>query len=158
MVNTPASASATIDAHTDIILAAAEEIGYRVHVAWILGASTDSARLAAQSRLAAAAHRRIAVANARWGDPDRLPWAGSQERQGWLQSGGCEAVLPDLTERVARQVRGRPGTYAGMCEPDSGLTVITRQVIRSWLRRCEPLVEMVLEGGVDEQQEQEAQA
>lgn len=154
VVNTPASASATIDAHAEIIIEAAREIGYSVTVAWVLGASPDSARLAGQSQLAAAADRKVAVANARFGPPHRLPWAQSAERRDWLQSGGIESVLPDLTERVALDVRQRQGTFSAMCERDSGLNVITRQVIKSWLRACEPLVDAVLGA----EQEQEAQA
>lgn len=149
IVNTPAAATETLDGNAGMIVPAAHELGYTVVVTWTLGAAIESAQLAGRSELARLADRKVAVANLRFGAADTLPWIDSPEREAWLASGGLEAVLPDLAERVAVQVRTRTGPFAALCRPESGLSVISRQVLKNWLRQSEPMVDAVFGDGAD---------
>ena len=133
IINTPASASSTIDAQADLILPAARDLGYRIVVGWMIGADEDSARLAGESRLCREADRRVAVVNERFGSLDKLIWNRHPARANWLESGGLEATLPELTARVADVVRQHPGRISSLVKTESGLPVITRTVIKRWV-------------------------
>ena len=133
IINTPASASSTLDAQADLILPAARDLGYRIVVGWMIGADEDSARLAGESRLCQEADRRVAVINERFGTLDKLIWNRHPAREAWLASGGLEATLPELTARVADVVRQHPGRISALTRTESGLPVITRTVIKRWV-------------------------
>ncbi len=133
VINTPASASSTIDAQADLIVPSAHELGYQVVVAWLVGAGEDSARLAGESSLCAAADRKVAVINDHYGVAATSIWGRHVARTAWLDTGGTEAHLPDLTERVAEIVRESTGRPSLLAAPASGLPVITRTVIKRWV-------------------------
>lgn len=134
VINAPASASNTIDAQTDLIIPAARDLGYRVVVAWMIGADEDSARLAGESRLCQAADLRVAVLNERFiGTINKPIWSRHPARETWLASGGLEATLPMLTERVMEIVRETPGRISALAAQEAGLPVITRTVIKRWV-------------------------
>lgn len=133
VINTPASASSTIDAQSDLIVSAAHDLGYQVVVAWMVGPGEDSARLATESALCRDADRKVAVINEHFGPVEKLVWAKHPARDAWLASHGLEATLPDLTERVANDVRSSTGRISLLAHPSSGLPVITRTVIQRWV-------------------------
>jgi len=137
IINLPASASSTIDAQADVIRAAADELGYDLRVAWLLGPGEESARLAATSDLCAVADRRIAVHNAVFGEVGRSAWTRHKAKTDWMASGGLETVLPTLAPRVMTSIRDLQGRYSVLTEPNSGLSVISRQIIKNWLRAVE---------------------
>ena len=134
IVNTPASASSTIDAQADLIVPAAHELGYTVTVAWLVGAGEESARLAGESALCAQADRKVAVINDHYGTAATSIWERHAARAAWLESGGLETHLPDLTERVAEIVRASTGRISALSAPDSNLPVVTRTVIKRWVQ------------------------
>ena len=112
----------------------AHELGYDVYVAWLLGPDEDSVKLAGESALCKNADRKIAVLNAKFGDPEKFPWVRSQVRESWLDSGGLEGVLPVLTERVAIKVRALPGRYSSLVRsPD--LFIVERSSVFRWIRK-----------------------
>ncbi len=132
VINLPAGASSTIDAQSAILFPAAEELGFQVAVAWLMGQEEDSIRLLQDSRLCQEAHRAMLLINARHGDPSRSFWWSHPFRQEWRERGGLEAVFPNLTDRVMRKVRETTGRYSDlMTRPD--FTVIERQAIKRWI-------------------------
>jgi hypothetical protein len=134
IVNLPASASGTIDTQSSIICAAAQEMGYDVRVGWLLGPGEDSARLAGTSAICAAADRKVAVYNGAFGAPDRAAWLNHASRAEWKKTGGLESIMPALAARVMSDIRDMPGRYSDLATAGSGLTIISRQVIKNWLR------------------------
>lgn len=134
VINCPASASGTIDAQAEIIMPAAQELGYQVIVAWLMGPGEDSARLAIESALCREADQKIAVINGLFGDPERTAWAKHESRADWQESGGYEGVLPAMTDRIARRVRETPGRFTAIAN-DRDLTVIERQAIKRWIEK-----------------------
>ena len=131
VINLPAGASSTIDAQSAILFPAAEELGFEVSVAWLIGQEEDSIRLLQDSRLCQEAHRAMLLINARHGDPSRSFWWNHPFRKDWRERGGLEAVFPNLTDRVMRKVRETTGRYSDLvAKPD--FTVIERQAIKRW--------------------------
>lgn len=133
VINLPASASSTVDLQSDVIKSSCVELGYDLRVAWLIGPGEESARLAMSSALCHAADRRIAIVNSALGDPSKSAWQRSDARQAWLSAGGLESVMPALASRVMNEIRDRPGRYSTLAAPQSGLSVISRQVIKNWL-------------------------
>ncbi|MDX5931755.1 hypothetical protein [Acidiphilium acidophilum] len=133
VVNLPAGASSTIDAQAQILHAASREIGYEIRVAWMIGAGADSARLAGESAICRVADKKIAVFNAALGEIAKSVWMNHPARDAWLSSGGLETIMPALASRVMTEVRDRPGRYTDLIAPTSGLSVISRQIIKNWM-------------------------
>ena len=136
VVNTPASASATLDRQAAVFVEAARELGYSVRVGWMVGPDENSAALSASSALCGLADRKIAVLNERFGDPKKFLWARHKARGAWLESGGLEAVLPPLTDTAMHAVREHMGRYTDLAKPGSGLSTITRKYVLDWVRRA----------------------
>lgn len=134
VINLPASASSTIDAQAEIVIPTAQGLGYRVFVAWLIGSDEDSVKLAGESALCREADRKIAVLNAKEGDPEKMPWNRSEIREEWRRSGGLEGVLPCLTERVAIKVRALPGRYTDL-EKSPELYIVERSSVFRWVRK-----------------------
>jgi NAD(P)-dependent dehydrogenase (short-subunit alcohol dehydrogenase family) len=136
VINTPASSSATLDKQAEIIAPTIAEMGFSLRVAWMIDVGEDSARLANQSALCRLAARKIAVQNTRLKPVEALPWHRHPARQAWLASGGIEAVLPGLTERVIGRVRELQSPYSYMAlDRDSGLTIVERQALKRWVEQ-----------------------
>lgn len=151
VLNLPASASATLDQVSDIFCETATGLGYRLHVAWLLGGDEDSYRLSIKSALCRQADHRVAVVN------ERVPsawaaWQAREERREWIGTGGLEARLPALTERAAVIMRDQLGKISELTQPKAGLPLITRTVIRQWLAKVEngPIAALVGDGGDDD--------
>jgi hypothetical protein len=136
VINTPASASATLDRQAAVFIEAAHEIGYSVHVGWMVGPDENSAALSATSELCRLADRKIAILNGRFGDPQKFLWVRHKARAAWLESGGLEAVLPPLTDTAMHAVREHMGRYTTLAAPGSGLSTITRKYVMDWVRRA----------------------
>ena len=134
VINTPASASSTIDRQADLLVPAAQEIGYQVIVAWLVGAGEDSARLAAESELCRVANRKVAVINERFGECDKLVWSRHSALTEWIENGGLETTMGDLVERVASIVRESQGRPSTLTTRESGLPVITRHALHRWIQ------------------------
>ncbi len=136
VVNTPASASATLDRQASVFIDAAHELGYLVRVGWMVGPDENSAALSASSTLCRLADRKIAILNGRFGDPGKFLWARHKARAEWLESGGLEAVLPSLTDTAMGAVRERMGRYTDLAQPGSALSTITRKYLGDWCRKA----------------------
>ncbi|MHB1567480.1 MAG: hypothetical protein ACYCR3_08055 [Acidithiobacillus sp.] len=136
VVNTPASASATLDRQASVFIDAAHELGYSVRIGWMIGPDENSATLSLSSALCGLADRKIAVLNERFGDPKKFLWARHKARTAWLESGGLEAVLPPLTDTAMHAVREHMGRYTDLAKPGSGLSTITRKYVMDWARRA----------------------
>lgn len=131
VINTPASASLTIDRQADIIVPAAHDLGYAVHVAWLLGPGDDSARLAGESQLCRLADRKVAIVNKAFGQT--IAWAHHPARAAWLESGGIEGELPVLSERTMAAVRDLPGRYSVIAQDLGALNTIQRSAVHRWV-------------------------
>jgi hypothetical protein len=136
VINTPANASATLDKQARVFIDAAHDLGYEVRVGWMVGPDADSAALSASSALCALADRKVAVVNARLGDPSKFLWARHKARTSWIESGGLEAVLPQLTDTAMNAVRENMGRYTDLSEPGSPLSTITRKYVKDWCRKA----------------------
>lgn len=136
VINLPASASSTIDAQAEIVMATVRNLGYEIYVAWLIGRDEDSAKLAGESALCrmGMADKKIAVLNEKDGNPEKFPWHQSEARKGWLASGGMEGILPCLTERVAIKVRALPGRYSDL-EKSPELYIVERSSVFRWVRK-----------------------
>lgn len=151
IINTPASASKTLDAQADLIVPTLEEMGYRLLVAWMIDVGEDSAALSMQSKLCALAKHKIAIRNERLKPAASLPWERHPARDAWRASGGIEGTLPALSERVAARLRGIPNAPVSQLISDSRLTAVERQSIKrwvtgAWIGAIEPLYKNALEG------------
>lgn len=135
VVNTPASASATLDRQAGVFIDAAHELGYSVRIGWMIGPDENSASLSASSALCRLADRKIAVLNERFGDPKKFLWARHKARSAWLESGGLEAALPPLTDSAMHAVREHMGRYTDLAKPGSPLSTITRKYLGDWCRK-----------------------
>lgn len=134
VVNTPASASATLDRQATVLIEAAHDMGYSVHVAWMLGPDDSSAALSAESELCRLADIKIAVINCRFGDGKRFSWTRHPARAAWQASGGLESALPALTDRAITAVQSNTGRYSDLAAPGSPLSTITRKYVGEWVR------------------------
>ncbi|MHB1516250.1 MAG: hypothetical protein ACYCVY_11210 [Acidiferrobacteraceae bacterium] len=135
VINTPASASATLDRQAAVFIDAAHDLGYSVRVGWMLGPDENSAGLSMQSELCKHADRKIAIVNERFGDGKRFAWAKHPARAAWLQSGGLESALPLLTDTAASALREHAGRYSVLAAPGSPLSTITRKYVGDWVRK-----------------------
>lgn len=136
VVNTPASASATLDRQATVLVEAAHDLGYTVRVAWMLGPDEASAALSGESELCRLADRKVAVVNERFGDVKRFAWNKHAARQSWIANGGMESALPHLTDRAMTAVQDHPGRYSVLASPGSPISTITRKYILEWVNKA----------------------
>ena len=136
VINTPASASATLDKQAAIFIDAAHEMGYSVRAGWMLGPDENSASLSMQSELCKLADLRIAIINERFGDGKRFAWARHPARAAWLEAGGLESALPMLTDSAVNAVRDHAGRFTVLATPGSPLTTIARRYVHDWTQKA----------------------
>ena len=136
VVNTPASASATLDRQAGVLVEAAHDLGYSVHVAWMMGPDEASAALSGESELCRLADHKVAVVNERFGDGKRFAWTKHAARAAWKNTGGLESALPALTDRAITSVQEHAGRYTDLAKPGSALSTITRKYVSDWCRRA----------------------
>ncbi len=137
VINTPASASKTLDAQADLIAPAIADMGYQLLVAWLVDVGEDSAVLSQTSKLCQMADIRMAVRNERLKPKERLPWEHHAARQAWIASGGLEGILPGLSERVAarlREVKSVP--FSHLIDDKERFTIVERQAIKRWINNA----------------------
>lgn len=133
VINTPASASKTIDSQADLIKPAIEALGYQLIVAWMIDIGDDSAILSAKSELCKLADIKVAVRSERIKESKMLPWEKRQERKDWLKTGGIEVLVPALSERVIEKTRVG-NTYSDIVL-DTKLSIIERVAVKRWLEK-----------------------
>jgi len=136
VMNAPANAHKALDSHAELIAPVAQELGFRICVAWMIGREASSATLANESTICQVADRRIAVVNRHESDYDRdYYWfTVPQYREAWIASGGLTGEIPELASRVGAKVKEYPGqSFASLAGRDSPLFVVERQIIKHWL-------------------------
>lgn len=140
VINTPANAAKSLDANADIIVPGAQELGYEVLVAWMIGPDEASSRLAGKSQLAELADRKMAVINrglvGGLTADSNFPWLRGDGgyRESWLESGGIEGELPLLATRMAEKVKAiDEGRIDVLRQPGSLFNVGERSLIYRWL-------------------------
>jgi hypothetical protein len=111
VMNAPANAHKALDSHAELIAPVAQELGFRICVAWMIGREASSATLANASTICQVADRRIAVVNRHESDYDRdYYWfTVPQYREAWIASGGLTGEIPELASRVGAKVKEYPG-------------------------------------------------
>ena len=133
VINTPASASETLDAVAELFIETAHMMGFHVHVGWMLGDDEIGAAKSAESELCRLADRRVAILNGRFGGG--RTWKRHAARNKWTKGGGLEVNLPELTERAAEIMRATNGRLSDLTSPDGGQSIVIRQVAKEWLHR-----------------------
>lgn len=133
VINTPASASKTLDAQADLIKPAVEALGYKFIVAWMIDIGDDSAILSTKSKMCQVADLKVAVRSERIKEISLLPWAKRPERKEWLNTGGIEVTVSALSERVIEKTR-KASTYTDIMT-DPKLAVIERAAIKRWVEK-----------------------
>lgn len=147
VLNAPANSFKSLDAHADLIAPIAQELGYKIHLAWMIGPSTESAALANQSAMAAVADRRIALVNrglVPGASLDHFAWYSARHpeyRQAWLDNGGLEGEIPSLLSDVMGEVVSRTGQFSTLAKPadrpQDGLPgVASRHALWRWLNNA----------------------
>jgi hypothetical protein len=138
VMNAPANAHKALDSHAELIAPVAQELGFRICVAWMIGREASSATLANASTICQVADRRIAVVNRHESDYDRdYYWfTVPQYREAWIASGGLTGEIPELASRVGAKVKEYQGqSFTSLAGRDSPLFVVERQIIKNWLRK-----------------------
>lgn len=136
VINTPGSASDTLDKKADLFMPVARDMGYQIRVAWLVADDLEGIELSAKSELCLQADRKLAVINAAKTSPISGPWSRSASRRLWLESGGAEATFPALTDRGMVLLRESGKRPSDLSSPDGGQSIVIRQVFKNWLREC----------------------
>lgn len=138
VLNSPANAHKSLDSQAEIIIPVAQDLGFAVCVAWMVGLEESCARLANNSVICQMADRKIAVVNRHESqyDPDFFWLTEKTDKEQWIQSGGLLGEIPDLASRVAAKVKEFQGVpLAYLASKDSPLHLVDRQVIKNWLKK-----------------------
>jgi len=150
VMNSPANAHKALDQNAEIIVPVAQELGYEVCTAWMVGIEEASASLASESVICKMSDKRIAVVNRHESqfDPDFYWFTHPKYKDEWVASGGLLGEIPDLASRVAAKLKENQGvpllTLAGK---DSPLHLVDRQVIKNWIKKAwESAVIPLIEG------------
>ncbi|MDB2705289.1 hypothetical protein N9Y67_01980 [Pseudomonadota bacterium] len=149
LINLPAGAADTIDKHAvDLVAPVAEALGVVINITYAIGSGNESAKAAGVSLkegLAGISDKRIAVVNSAMGEPAKMAWSRSTERDEWLDSGGEELVLPTLTPRIADRLHELEGTFSEIASGDKGeLTVVDRMIMKSFIDKSSAITEGVV--------------
>lgn len=148
IINTPASASATLDRQADIIAPTVNELGYSLVVCWMVDIGEDSVKMADKSALCKMADKKVAVQNTRLKAADALPWHRHPVRDKWRSDGGLEIILPPLTERVISRVRDIQEPFSHIVKDrESGLTIVERQSLKRWVESAWSEIVKIEENG-----------
>jgi hypothetical protein len=136
IVNLPAAAGEALDPLAPELLAPVfEALDREIITAYVISESPDTVRLADYSMrhgLCSISNRKIAVMNGYFGDPGQFPWAASDTRADWLNSGGEEAFLPELHDSVKSLVVGPFSHYVGKHPKDNRLSNVRRILLAKW--------------------------
>ena len=138
IINAPANAKKALDTNAELILPVAQDLGFTVCVAWMIGLEDASAEMSAKSIICEMADRKIAVINRHESEYDAdFAWFTSPEhRDAWIKSGGLSGEIPELASRVSSKLKEHKGrSLASLAGPDSPLHIVDRQVIKNWLKK-----------------------
>jgi len=138
IINAPANAKKALDTNAELILPVAQDLGFEVCVAWLVGLEEASAEMSAKSIICEMADRKIAVINRHESEYDAdFAWFTRPEyKDAWLASGGLLGEIPELASRVASKLKEHKGrSLASLAGPDSPLHIVDRQVIKNWLKK-----------------------
>ncbi|WP_070121945.1 hypothetical protein [Acidithiobacillus caldus] len=138
VLNAPANGHKALDSQAEIIVPVAQDLGFEVCVAWMVGLEESCARLANISIICEMADRRIAVVNRHESqyDADFFWLTDKTDRDIWVKSGGMLGEIPDLASRVAAKIKENQGVpLAFLSSKDSPLHLVDRQVIKNWLKK-----------------------
>jgi len=150
VLNAPANAHKALDSQAEIIVPVAQDLGFEVCVAWMVGLEESCARLANLSVICEMADKKIAVVNRHESqyDPDFFWLTDKTDRDIWVKSGGILGEIPDLASRVAAKLKENQGVpLAFLASKDSPLHLVDRQVIKNWLRKSWGSAVIPLVGG-----------
>lgn len=136
VINTPGSASDTLDKNAHLFVPVARDMGYDLHVAWMIADDLEGINLSMESALCAQADHKIAVINAAKTSATSGPWHRSDARKAWLESGGYEGVMPVLTDRAMVLLRETQRRPFDLTTPEGGQSIVIRQVFKNWLQAC----------------------
>ena len=136
VVNTPGSASKTLDKNAHLFVPVAHDMGYQIHVAWMVADDLEGIELSLKSALCAQADYKVAVINAAKTSPTSGPWHRSEARKAWLESRGREGVMPVLTDRAMILLRETQRRPFDLVTPEGGQSIVIRQVFKNWLAAC----------------------
>ncbi|MEB8486756.1 MULTISPECIES: hypothetical protein [Acidithiobacillus] len=138
VINSPANAKKALDTNAELILPVAQDLGFEVCVAWMVGIEEASAEMSGKSVICEMADRKIAVVNRHESEYDAdFAWFTDKKHQAaWVKSGGLVGEIPELASRVASKLKEHKGrSLASLAGPDSPLHIVDRQVIKNWLRK-----------------------
>ena len=138
IINAPANAKKALDTNAELILPVAQDLGFEVCVAWMVGLEEASAEMSSQSVICEMADRKIAVVNRHESeyDADFIWFTRPGFKDAWIKSGGLTGEIPELASRVASKLKEHKGrSLASLAGPDSPLHIVDRQVIKNWLKK-----------------------
>jgi hypothetical protein len=138
VINAPANAKKAFDTNAEIIVPVAQDLGFEVLVAWMVGIEEASAELSEKSIICQMADRKIAVVNRHESqhDMDFFWFTNPKYKDAWIASGGLTGEIPELASRVAVCLKAHKGrSLASLAGPDSPLHIVDRQVIKNWLKK-----------------------
>ncbi|MBU2766215.1 hypothetical protein HAP94_08395 [Acidithiobacillus ferrivorans] len=139
VINSPANAKKALDSNAELILPVAQDLGFQVCVAWMVGLEEASAEMSSQSVICEMADRKIAVVNRHESeyDADFIWFTRPEFKDAWIKSGGLTGEIPELASRVASKLKEHKGrSLASLAGPDSPLHIVDRQVIKNWLKKA----------------------
>ncbi len=138
VINSPANAKKALDTNAELILPVAQDLGFEVCVAWMVGTEEASATMSIKSVICEMADRKIAVINRHESeyDADFAWFTQPSYKDAWIKSGGLVGEIPELASRVSSKLKEHKGrSLASLAGPDSPLHIVDRQVIKNWLRK-----------------------
>ena len=138
IINAPANAKKALDTNAEIIIPVAQDLGFEVCVAWMVGVEEASAEMSAKSVICEMADRKIAVVNRHDSEHDAdFAWfTRPAYKDAWIKGGGLTGEIPELASRVASKLKEHKGrSLASLAGPDSPLHIVDRQVIKNWLKK-----------------------
>lgn len=136
IINVPANAKKALDTNAELILPVAQDLGFQVCVAWMVGIEEASAEMSAKSIICEMADRKIAVVNRHESeyDADFFWFTQPEYKDAWIASGGLTGEIPELASRVAVKLKEHKGqSLVSLTRKDSSMPAVDRQSIRNWL-------------------------
>ncbi|MBU2737734.1 hypothetical protein [Acidithiobacillus concretivorus] len=138
VINAPANAKKAFDTNANLILPVAQDLGFEVCVAWMIGVEEASAEMSSRSLICKMADRKMAVVNRHESayDADFSWFTQPIYKDTWIKGGGLVGEIPELASRVASVLKTHKNrSLASLTGADSPLFIVDRQSIRNWLRQ-----------------------
>lgn len=138
VLNAPANAHKALDSNAELIIPVAQDLGFEICTAWLVGIEEASATLANSSVICEMSDRKIAVINRHESsfDADFYWFTHPEFQQAWVDTGGLIGEIPDLASRVAGKLKEHKGvSLLHLASKDSPLHIVDRQVIKNWLKK-----------------------